>query len=811
MVSTKRPLSDEAALRAKLGVPVDAARVLLVAESSHWDPNWLRTSEEYYANHIEPIFSAVFEELELDSRRVFSIESIFFLRMYWQRRPEERARLARLFSSGQLRLTGSAVTTPDTVLPHTEAILRDYLLGQQWLRREAGLDLHPKLAYLPDDFGASPALPEMMRALGIEHVALSRIDGQHFVGSDFRRKNAFPRIGSSAARLLRQERSLDFVWRGPGGDEVLAHWHAFTYFQGDMLAYRGVVRWMGRTFGFPWRTEGHVAQRLDSYVSVLEPVSRTPYLLCPIGCDFNPPIPRLLELLDRYNRERYPDSGTWVISAGLDDFFALLESRQDSLPTLEFDPNPYWMGFYAARPELKRLHNAAVRRLLAAEALEVKEMLAPRPVNGAANGAGERATLFRDAWEGIAFANHHDFVTGTSPDRVFEAEQAPVIQGAKTAAEELLSAWTPPRPQRPVRTFAVHQESGRVVVETDRLRMVVDGDRGGTMTELENGSGSLLSAPAFDLVLWKDWGGLWRLGHEFLGGRFERFMASASGRADVDVVRNNGRLEVRTTLTLRGALFERRYEICPDAGYVGVSVNGRPPLGTSITCAVPLNGHPESLFMDVPGGSIRRPAVKIDRPTFWPARSFVCVRAGGQTAHLVLGGPAAVGLTEPGQLEWFVGRNAPRERALAAVPVPAHPAKGTERGPSQVFAALGFGPPSRSAADWAAASRQLLTRRTTGWDLDGLFETVVDVDAKDVRVMALKPGVDGESVVVRLERAGVSRAACTVALKAGGFTAAELTDAREGSGRPLEVRDGRVHVPFSGTFATVVLRGIRKE
>ena len=306
MVRATHVLNNEAALRERLGVPAEAERVLVVTESSHWDPNWLRTSEEYYATRIEPIFAAVLEELEAEPRRVFSIESVFFLRMYWERRPEQRLRLTRLFKRRQLRLTGSAVTTPDAVLPHTEAILRDYLLGQRWLTAEAGLDIRPKLAYLPDDFGASPALPEMMRALGIEYVALARIDGQHFVGADFRGKNAFPRIGSSAARLLREERSLDFVWRGPAGDQVLAHWHAFTYFQGDMLAYRGVVRWMGTTFGVPWRTEGHVAQRLDSYAAALMPVSRTPYLLCPIGCDFNPPIPRLLELLDRYNRGTLP-------------------------------------------------------------------------------------------------------------------------------------------------------------------------------------------------------------------------------------------------------------------------------------------------------------------------------------------------------------------------------------------------------------------------------------------------------------------------------------------------------------------------
>ena len=290
--------------------------------------------------------------------------------------------------------------------------------------------------------------------------------------------------------------------------------------------------------------------------------------------------------------------------------------------------------------ELKRLHNSAVRCLLTAEALEVSDMVET-------GRAPTRNELFRKAWEGVAFANHHDFVTGTSPDRVYEAEQAPVLNSAQAAASDLLSTWAPPRPLRPGRSFGLHQDHGRVVVEMEHFRIVVNGNRGGTVTELENGAGPLLTGPAFDLVLWRDWGGLWRLGHEFLGGRFEPFTTSAAGRARIDVIHREGRLELRTTVTLRGAHFERRYEICPDTGYVGVSVRGRAPLGTSVTCAVPLNSRAQSLFMDVPGGAVHRPAVKVDRPTFWPARSLTCVGVQGQTAHLVLGGPAAVGLTEP--------------------------------------------------------------------------------------------------------------------------------------------------------------------
>ena len=70
----------ERALRLALGVPPDAQRVVLFAESSHWDTNWLSTSEEYFRDRVEPIFDAVLAALHEEPTRVYGIESVFFLK-----------------------------------------------------------------------------------------------------------------------------------------------------------------------------------------------------------------------------------------------------------------------------------------------------------------------------------------------------------------------------------------------------------------------------------------------------------------------------------------------------------------------------------------------------------------------------------------------------------------------------------------------------------------------------------------------------------------------------------------------------------
>jgi len=203
-------------LRSKLGIPDDAKRVLIFSESSHWDPNWLYTSEEYYERFVRSNLDLAIEELLQEPRRVYSIECMFFLRMYWDQCPAQRDKIRTLVNEGRLRLTSSGVTTADTLLPSAEAILRDLLIGQEWLRSK-GMLQEPNLAYFTDSFGCSPALPSLLKAAGFDRTAITRIDGMFFMGCDLESPGRYPKPGSSAERLLKQEQTLDFVWRDRNG------------------------------------------------------------------------------------------------------------------------------------------------------------------------------------------------------------------------------------------------------------------------------------------------------------------------------------------------------------------------------------------------------------------------------------------------------------------------------------------------------------------------------------------------------------------------------------------------------------------
>ncbi|MCD6123402.1 MAG: hypothetical protein J7K04_16335 [Spirochaetales bacterium] len=125
---------DNKKLRHRLGIPDNAERVLIFSESSHWDSDWLFTLKEYFDRFVHHNLDKAIVELQREPRRVYSVECMFFLRRYWDHFPEQRENIRSLVNEGRLRLTSSGVTTADTLLPRPEAILRDLLIGQEWLR-----------------------------------------------------------------------------------------------------------------------------------------------------------------------------------------------------------------------------------------------------------------------------------------------------------------------------------------------------------------------------------------------------------------------------------------------------------------------------------------------------------------------------------------------------------------------------------------------------------------------------------------------------------------------------------------------------
>ncbi len=793
---------QEQMLRHKLGIPADASRVLILAESSHWDPNWLFTSEEYFDRFVRKNLDMAVDELSRDERRVYSIECMFFLRMYWDRQPELNDLMRTLLNQGRLRLTGSGVTTADTILPSVEAILRDWLIGQEWLRTHQ-INQEPRLMYLTDSFGCSPGLPSLLRAAGFDYTALTRVDGMYFMGSDWEPAGAFPRPGSSAERLLKQEQSLDFVWRDMNGAEVLCHWNAFTYGQGDMLTHRG----LGRIYLFPWSlpdtSEHHVAQRIKQFVRQLLPLARTPYLFCPIGFDFVPPLRDLVKLLDRYNQRRYPSTGIWAVNAGLDDYMALVDCHRDRLPVLELDPNPYWSGFYTSRPALKKQCHTLVDHLLLAE-----RWATASGKDAAADHIGEE---LHDAWWDAVTANHHDFITGTSPDEVVYNEQIPWLVGADKKASMVISraSYSAPtvQPAASPRLPEYKRDDHLVHIHTRHYVLEMDTRCGGCITNLiyAGMSWPALRACSNDLISYQDSGGLWRMGHEFRGGMFKPTARAGDQPIQVDIGELNGGLQMHWESQLDGEMIQRAMWFHNDDPFIRLRVQGRAATQHTVTVRLRTGQTASRLLMDTSGGLVSRPQHKIYTPTFWPLYHLACVQHEAAPWSLVIAQayPGAIACLDDGDIELVALRNATRERAFGFVPLLANPAAGYEKEiysfdyaisvipsgeqPGNNLLALAYGDWSRP---WQAGLPQPHSILTTAPDT--------------VQILAIKPACRQAGLVVRLYTPIPSEQ--PVQLIAGrDIQAACLCDARERDLAALPVDRNTVSVHMSGVLATIRL------
>ena len=802
----------ENSIHGRLGIPPNAKRVIVFAESSHWDPSWMLTSEEYFQRMVCHNLDDALSEVTKEPRRVYSIECLFFLRMYWERRPEKQDTVRKLINEGRLRLTSSGVTTADTLLPDAEAILRDLLIGQEWLRSN-GMTQEPLLAYFPDSFGHSPALPSLLKAAGFSMAAFTRIDGMLSPSSYHELLCArFPLPNSTAAMLMKEKRSLDFVWRGADGAEVLCHWNAFTYGQGDLLAHRGITRVYVIPSAISDPSDRNVSHKIEQFTAQLAPYSRTPYVFCPIGGDFVGPLPDLLALLDRYNHVHYPKSGIWAVNAGLDDYLSLINCHRDVLPVVEIDPNPYWTGFYTSRPTLKKKCHDLVDTLLLAE------QLALLPEN---RGSGQdiNKVLEKDWWYAVV-SNHHDYITGTAPDRVVRSEQQPWLEKALSEASSTVKGLIPESPPAkqphpsatPARLPELRRHGEVVEVSTPNYVIELAENKGGAILRAWHPvtQRPLLSV-SNDLVSYRDSGGLWRMGYEFFGGTFKELRRASEGSARLEVQEREGCLELSCDVELDGETIRRLLWFRNDSPLICFRVEGRAAERRTVTLRFATGLSPRQLVMDAVGGVVVRPLQRIYAPTFWSFQHFVHLQddANDRGIALFLAMPGAVSCQPDGGLEIVALRNAPCERAFGLFPLLGLPAVGHEESTYSFSYALLF----TKAGNWRDNKIPLIARNVfdNPWDTTGrselrkLASSIVTTDQPEIFVTAVKPASRGEGLIVRLSTPASFGIPVVLTINDRPLKAAFLCDARERDIEPLQVEGQRVRLTMPGVIATIRL------
>ena len=116
-----------------------------------------------------------------------------------ERHPELFAQIKRQVQAGRWEPEGGMWVEADTNLTSGESLIRQFLHGKKFFKDEFGVD--NKILWLPDVFGYTGALPQIMKICGIEYFMTTKLAWNQF--------NKMPYD--------------TFMWRGIDGTEILSH------------------------------------------------------------------------------------------------------------------------------------------------------------------------------------------------------------------------------------------------------------------------------------------------------------------------------------------------------------------------------------------------------------------------------------------------------------------------------------------------------------------------------------------------------------------------------------------------------------
>ncbi|SDP64484.1 alpha-mannosidase [Pedococcus dokdonensis] len=127
-----------------------------------------------------------------------------------EHRPEVWSRIVDAVAAGRFLPLGGMWVESDAVMPSGESMVRQFLYGQRFFEQELGL--RPHGVWLPDSFGYSPALPQLVRRAGFDWFFTQKIS--------WNQVNTFPHH--------------TFLWEGIDGSRVLTHFPPMDTYNSEL-------------------------------------------------------------------------------------------------------------------------------------------------------------------------------------------------------------------------------------------------------------------------------------------------------------------------------------------------------------------------------------------------------------------------------------------------------------------------------------------------------------------------------------------------------------------------------------------------
>mgnify|MGYP001623967412 CR=1 FL=1 len=336
---------------------------------SHLDTAWQWTIDETVRKAARTFSNAV-SLLEQYPEYIFFQSTAFHGEMIRREYPALFQKIRRLSDEGRYEFNGGAYVECDCNLVSGESLIRQFLYGQQWAQEY--LNKKCDVFWLPDTFGYSAAIPQILKECGIRNFLTTKLYWND--------TNPVPHDS--------------FYWQGIDGSRVLCHFHDI----GTTPDVRGI---RGQVYGnpTPYRVgAGGISDKRRSRVKLV------PYGLGDGGGGSSYD---MLEMARRTaDLEGCPRSAHMRVS----DFMKLLETTSRNLPVyageLYFEAH---RGTLTSQSELKKMN----RRLeTAMHDLELLECLS---IPG-------RAALpdTDEMYRRMLVNQFHDIIPGTSLGKVHD-------------------------------------------------------------------------------------------------------------------------------------------------------------------------------------------------------------------------------------------------------------------------------------------------------------------------------------------------------------------------------------------------------
>lgn len=658
--------------------------------------------------------------------------------------PELYSRIKKAVADGSIEPLGCMWVEPDCNMTSGESFVRQIIAGLNFFREEFGAS--PDFFWIPDSFGYSPQLPQILARSGIRHFITQKLS--------WNTVNRFPHHS--------------FCWEGIDGTRVLAHMLPEETYNSP-AAPRSAIK-----------IDGEYAQR---------DVSGTALMAFGIGDGGGGPGE---EHLERILKNAEVPALPKIENKKVSEFLAEWSADAASFPV--------WRGdLYLEKHQgtlttqgLNKLHNRRCETLLreAEWHAYVLEMLSGRKVD---------VDFLKPLWEEVMLYQFHDILPGSSIERVYaescaryaeiERKLEGFISGAVAQSSRILggspafnaNSWAETRGLAGGRELEIPQlgyadmsgaslpepaSASEGLLENGRLRVRFDA-RGGIVSLVEKSSGREFAdpdRPANAFVSYDDFGDAWDFGNSYRKNPSRR-MALKSARYFSDDGAAVAEFEFACG---KSSLFERVVLGASSGGLeLEIETDWR-DRRRMLRGVFPLSFCAERSLAEVAFGSYSRAP---DDSTRW-REARIEVPAHGWAA--MEGAGMGMAVSNNGKYGWRLKDNSIELGILRCVPRPGgalvasgDSAGGAESDDGLDFADLGrqkfsleLFPYSAPARPWELSAR---SRRLGGGFRAGppsqaparaASASFVEISSPAVELAAMKPAEDGSGWVARLVNLG---------------------------------------------------------